>query len=128
MEHISNTPGAPSPVGPYSPAVKSRGLLFCAGQIGLDPASGKIVAGGIEAETVRVLENVKAVLAAGGANFEKVVMTTIFLADISFGKTVNEIYSRYVNKDAPPARQTVAVKDLPMGALVEISVIAEIAA
>ena len=127
MKVITHAPGAPAPVGPYSRAVQSGGLLFCAGQIGLDPQTMKIVEGGVEAEAVQVLENLVAVLKAAGTGFDRVVMTTIFLAEISSGKIVNDVYSRYVVKDAPPARQTIAVKDLPMGALVEISVIAELA-
>jgi 2-iminobutanoate/2-iminopropanoate deaminase len=127
MKAIREIPGAPQPVGPYSPAIKSGGFLFCAGQIGLDPNSMTIVEGGVEAQTKRVLENLKAVLAASSLTFSSVVMTTIFLTDIKDGKVVNEIYAQYVNPDSPPARQTVAVKELPLNALVEISVIAEAA-
>ncbi len=124
MEAIRNVPGAPKPVGPYSPAVCATGLVFLAGQIGLDPESGVMVGGGVQAEAKQVLKNLEAVLAASGSSKEKIVMTTVFLADIADGKIVNELYGAWVNQDAPPARQTVAVKDLPMGAKVEISVIA----
>lgn len=116
--------GAPKPVGPYSAAVASNGLVFLAGQIPLDPETGQMVSGGIEAQTAQVLSNIRAVLQGVGSSPEKIVMTTIFLSEIQFGKAVNELYSKFVNLDLPPARQTVAVKDLPMGALVEISVIA----
>lgn len=124
MKAILNTPGGPKPVGPYSPAVEVGNLLFLSGQIGIDPSSGQIVAGGIEEQTRQVLSNLKAVLAACGSSPDKIVMSTVFLTDIAHGKVVNGIYGDFVNTDAPPARQTVAVKDLPMGAIVEISVIA----
>ena len=124
MEFVKNVVGAPKPVGPYSPAVKSNGLVFLAGQIGLDAQSGVMVEGGVEAQARQVLANISAVLDASGSSADKIVMTTIFLANIADSKLVNEIYSKFVNLEAPPARQTVAVKDLPLGALVEISVIA----
>jgi 2-iminobutanoate/2-iminopropanoate deaminase len=125
MEIISNVPNAPKPVGPYSIAVKAGGLLFCSGQIGLDPEKGVIVEGGVEAQAKQVLDNLSAVLKASGSSFDKVVMTSIFLSAMSDFKSVNEIYTKYVSSDKPPARQTVAVKELPLGALIEISVIAE---
>lgn len=125
MEIINNAKGAPKPVGPYSQAVRAGGLLFCAGQIALDPQSGTLVAGGIEEQTKQVLANLKAVLEAAGSSPEKIVMTTIFLADMADGGTVNNLYGEFVSADAPPARQTIAVKQLPLGALVEISVIAQ---
>ena len=124
MEVIVSVQGAPKPVGAYSAAVKSGEFIFCAGQIGLDPETGKLVEGGVESEAKRVLENLKAVLEGSGSNFGKVVMTTIFLTDISTARQVNEIYKNYVSTNFPPARQTVAVKDLPLGAQVEISIIA----
>jgi len=126
MKVVSNAVGAPKPVGPYSQAITANGLVFCAGQIGLDPDTTKMVEGGLEAQTVRVLENLKAVLKAAGSGIEKVVMTTIFLTDMADGAVVNKIYAEYVSADTPPARQTVAVKALPLGALVEISVIASV--
>lgn len=126
MEVIQSVQGAPKPVGAYSAAVKSGDFVFCAGQIGLDPENGKLVEGGVETEAKRVLENLKAVLEGSGTTFNKVVMTTIFLTDISQSRLVNEIYKNYVSATFPPARQTVAVKDLPLGAQVEISLIAAI--
>lgn len=125
MEIIKNIPNAPAPVGPYSIAVKSNGLIFCSGQIGLDPEKGAMVEGGLEPQARQVLENLKNVLLGAGSSFDKVVMTSIFLSAMSDFKAVNEIYATYVNSDKPPARQTVAVKELPLGALIEISVIAE---
>lgn len=125
MQAITNIPGAPAPVGAYSPAIKSGQLVFCSGQIALDPSTNKIVAGGVEAEAKQVLKNLEAVLVAAGSSPKKILMTTIFLANIADAKTVNALYSDFVNLDAPPARQTLAVKDLPLGAQVEISVIAE---
>ena len=124
MKALRDIPNAPKPVGPYSPAVMSGGLLFCAGQIALDPQTMQLVPGGVEAQTKQVMENLSAVLKAAGSDFSRVAMTTIFLTNIADGKVVNEIYGKYVSPDAPPARQTVAVKDLPLGALVEISLIA----
>jgi 2-iminobutanoate/2-iminopropanoate deaminase len=124
MEFIKNVEGAPKPVGPYSPAVKQDGLLFCSGQIGLDPETGKLVDGGVEGQTAQVLANMKAVLSASGSSIDRILMTSIFLADIQSGAVVNKLYGEFVNQQNPPARQTVAVKDLPLGALVEISVIA----
>ncbi len=126
MEVFRELPGAPAPVGPYSVAVRVGDLIFCAGQIALDPLTGKLVDGGLEAQIRRVLENTTAVLASVESGWDMVAMTTIFLTDIADGKLVNEIYSEYVSTDAPPARQTIAVKALPLGALVEISVIATV--
>lgn len=124
MEALREVAGAPAPVGAYSAAVKANGFLFCAGQVPIDPKTGSLVSGGIEEQTRQVLKNLRAVLDAGGTSFEKVVMTSIFLSKIEDAKAVNSIYAEAVNEEAPPARQTFAVKDLPLGALVEISVIA----
>ena len=124
MKVHSNVANVPKPVGAYSPAIAASGLLFCAGQIALDPTTGKFVEGGVREQTQQVLANVKALVEGAGSSVDKIVMTTIFLADIADGAVVNELYGEFVNSEAPPARQTVAVKDLPMGALVEISVIA----
>jgi 2-iminobutanoate/2-iminopropanoate deaminase len=116
-------PDAPRPVGPYSAAVAAGDLVFCAGQIGLDPATTTIVPGGTEAETRQVLKNVDAVLAAAGCSVDDVVKTTVFLVDLADGKLMNELYGQHFR--APyPARSTVVVAALPMGARVEIEVIA----
>jgi len=118
-----STTGAPGAVGPYSQAIGIGDLVFCSGQIGLDPATGNLVDGGIEAQAERVLKNLTAVLDAAGLTFADVVKTTIFLADIDDFATVNAIYGRYM-PDPPPARSTFAVAALPKGAIVEIEAIA----
>jgi 2-iminobutanoate/2-iminopropanoate deaminase len=117
------TPDAPAAIGPYSQAVSAGGFIFCSGQIGLDPATGQIVPGGIEPETRRVIANLVAVLSAGGVGPEKVVRTTIYLADLQDFATVNAIYAETFGS-APPARATVQVAALPKGARVEIDAIA----
>jgi len=117
------TDAAPQAIGPYSQAVRSGDLVFCSGQIGLDPATGQMVAGGVEAETTRVLENLRAVLAAAGLTPGAVLRTTIYLVDLADFATVNAIYERVFA--APyPARSTVGVAALPRGARVEIDAIA----
>jgi 2-iminobutanoate/2-iminopropanoate deaminase len=117
------TEHAPAAIGPYSQAIKTGGMVFAAGQIPLDPATGQMISGGIQEQTERVLENVRAVLTAAGSSFEAVVKTTVFLKSMSDFAAMNEIYSRYFT-GAAPARSTVAVADLPRGALVEIECIA----
>jgi 2-iminobutanoate/2-iminopropanoate deaminase len=120
---VIQTDHAPAAVGPYSQAIKTDALVFTAGQIGLNPATGKLVDGGIEAETQQVLNNLKAVLEAAGTNFERVVKTTIFLTDMGEFATVNGIYGQFFGQ-APPARSTVQVAGLPLGARVEIEAVA----
>ena len=119
---IIHTDHAPAAVGPYSQAVRVGNLVYTAGQIGLDPATGKLQAG-LEAQTRQVMANLQAVLEAAGASLESVVKTTIFLTDMGDFATVNAIYGEFF-LDAPPARSTVAVAALPLGALVEIEVVA----
>ena len=114
---------APHAIGPYSQAVEAGGFLFVSGQIPLEPASGKMVEGGIEVQTARVLDNLQAILTAAGASLADVVKTTVYLKDMGDFARVNEVYARYFAKDCP-ARVCVAVSDLPKGALVEIDVIA----
>lgn len=114
---------APKAIGPYSQAVADGGLLFCSGQIGLDPASGELVSGGTAAEAERVMQNLQAVLEAAGLGFAHVVRTTIFLVDLADFATVNEIYGRFLQQPYP-ARATVGVAALPRGARVEIDAIA----
>jgi 2-iminobutanoate/2-iminopropanoate deaminase len=123
MKKIISTSDAPAALGPYSQAVRVGSMMFCAGQIPLDPKSGQIVSGGVEAQTKRVMENIGAVLKAEGLTYDHVVKTTIFLMDLNDFQTVNEIYGSYF-KQAPPARSTVQVAGLPKGARVEIEVIA----
>ena len=120
-----STDHAPGAIGPYSQAIKIGDLVFCSGQIALDPKTGELVQGGIEAETARVLDNLSAVLAAAGASFEDVVRTTIYLTDLSHFGAVNRLYGERVAAP-PPARTTIQVSALPRGGLVEIDVIAHI--
>ena len=119
------TASAPAPVGPYNQAVKAGDLLFCSGQIALDPQTGAMVgAGDVEAETRQVLSNLEAVLSAGGASPQQVVRTTVFLADLAdFGK-VNALYAEVFGGGVSPARACVEVAALPMGARVEIDCVA----
>ena len=123
MKKIISTNEAPVAIGPYSQAVRSGSLLFCSGQIPLDPKSGQIVYGDITAQTHRVLDNIAAVLRADGLTFDNVVKTTIFLTDLGDFQTVNEVYGSYF-KQGPPARSTVQVSALPRGAKIEIEAIA----
>ena len=123
MKKIISTNEAPGAIGPYSQAVRSGNFLFCSGQIPLDPKSGQIVSGDIAAQTRRVLDNIAAVLRAGGLTFDNVVKTTIFLTDLGDFQTVNEVYGSYFKQD-PPARSTVQVSALPKGAKIEIDAIA----
>jgi 2-iminobutanoate/2-iminopropanoate deaminase len=123
MKKIISTSDAPAAIGPYSQGVRLGSTIYLSGQIPLDPKSGQIVAGGIDAQTKRVMENIGAVLRAEGLTFENVAKTTIFLADLGDFQTVNEIYGSYF-KQAPPARSTVQVAALPKDARVEIEVIA----
>ena len=120
-----STAGAPAAIGPYSQGIVADGLLFCAGQAALDPATGALVEGGIQPETERVMANLTAVLDAGGCSWGDVVKTTIFLVDMADFATVNGIYGRFVT-DPPPARSTVAVAALPKGARVEIEAVARL--
>jgi 2-iminobutanoate/2-iminopropanoate deaminase len=114
---------APQAIGPYSQAVRLGSWLFLSGQIGLDPATGELVPGGVVPEAVRVLENLRAVLEVAGASFDDIVRTTIYLADLGDFSRVNEVYARVFR--APfPARATVGVAALPRGARVEIDAIA----
>ena len=117
------TSGAPAAVGPYSQAIVSGDLVFCAGQLGLDPTSGDLVEGGVEAQAERALRNLTAVLDAAGASWNDVVKTTIFLADIGDFAAVNAVYVTHM-PDPPPARSTFAVGALPKGGLVEIEAVA----
>ena len=121
-EPITSSASAPA-IGPYSPGLKVGNLLFLSGQIPLDPATGQVVAGDIRAQTTRVLENLGEILRAGGADFSKVVRTTIFLTDLADFAVVNEIYAPYFGSPAP-ARATVQAARLPRDARVEIDLIA----
>ena len=123
MKQIINTPNAPAAIGPYSQAVRAGDLLFISGQIPLDPATGNVVEGDVTVQTTRVLENVNAILTAAGADFSKVVKTTVFLQDMGDFAAMNGVYAEFFKTDCP-ARAAFAVKELPKGAKVEIEVIA----
>lgn len=118
-----STPGAPQAIGPYSQAVVTDGWLFASGQIPLDPATGAMVAGDVAAQTRRVLDNLKAVLAAGGSSLDRVLKTTVYLRDMNDFAAMNAVYAEYFPKD-PPARATVQAARLPKDASVEIDLIA----
>ncbi len=123
MKRAIQSGQAPSAIGPYSQAIENGALIFCSGQIGLDPVAGTIVAGGIEAETRRVLENIRAVLAEVGLGLKDVVKTTIFLLDLGDFEIVNRVYGEHF--EAPcPARSTVQVAALPRKARIEIEAVA----
>ena len=122
-----STKDAPAAIGPYSQAVRVGDMIFTSGQIPIDPATGNLVAGGIPEQTTRVLENLKAVLAAAGIDLTHVVKTTVFLKDMKDFAAMNEIYARYFAPEGvvAPARSTVQVAALPKDALVEIECIAK---
>ena len=119
-----HTDKAPAAVGPYSQAKVAGGFLFASGQVPLNPATGTVVDGDIQAQTEQVCKNIEAVLTEAGISFDKVVKTTCFLADINDFKPFNEVYAKYFT--SKPARSCVAVKDLPLGVSVEIEIIAEV--
>lgn len=123
-KQVIHTPNAPAPIGPYNQAIKVNNTLYLSGQVALDPTTMELVNGSIEQETKQVMENLSAVLQAGGMSFEQVVKTTIFLSDMGLFQAVNEIYSSYFDADTAPARETVAVKTLPKNVNVEIAMIA----
>jgi 2-iminobutanoate/2-iminopropanoate deaminase len=122
MKKIISTNNTPQAIGPYSQAVEYGNLIFCSGQIALDPQTGELAEGGITAQTKQVMENLKAVVEAAGSSLDKVLKTTIYLTDLNNFQTVNEIYGSYFESD-PPARATVGVNTLPKGAEVEIDLI-----
>ncbi len=116
------SPELAPPVGPFSQAVESGGFIYCSGQVAQDPATGKLVAGGIEAETERVLQNLSAVLKAAGKSFDDVVRAGVFLTSMSDFAALNGVYARHF-KQPFPARTTVAVAALPLGACVEMDLV-----
>jgi 2-iminobutanoate/2-iminopropanoate deaminase len=123
MKDVIATDSGPKAIGPYSQAVRANGFVFVSGQIALDPSSQKLVSGEIKVQTERVLENLKAILNAAGSSLEKVVRTTVFLADMNEFAAMNEVYARYFPEQAP-ARSTVQAARLPRDVRVEIDVIA----
>ncbi|HET6819293.1 MAG TPA: RidA family protein [Candidatus Limnocylindria bacterium] len=123
MRQQVETGGAPAAIGPYSQGIRAGSLVYTAGQLGLDPASGNLVEGGVAEQTDRALRNVTAILDAAGVSLDRVVKTTVFLADMADFTAMNEVYARHFS--APfPARSTFAVKELPKGGLVEIEAMA----
>jgi 2-iminobutanoate/2-iminopropanoate deaminase len=117
------TAAAPKAIGPYEQAIRANGFVYTAGQIALDPKTGNLVEGGIEVQTCRVLENLKAVLETAGSSMDRVVKATVFLKNMADFSKVNEIYAEYLGT-SKPARSTVAVAELPREALIEIDLVA----
>ena len=124
MKNIVNTSKAPAAIGPYVQAVRTEGLLFTSGQLGIDPATGKLPEG-VEAQTVQSLNNLKAILEEAGMTIDNVVKTTVFLADMADFAAMNEVYMTQFSGTFP-ARSAIAVKTLPKNGLVEVEVIAEV--
>lgn len=122
-KHLISTAAAPAAIGPYSQANVTGDFVFTAGQLGLDPETGAFAPGGVQGQTRRALQNISGVLDAAGTDMSHVVKTTVFLADMADFKAMNEIYGEFFSEPYP-ARSTVAVKELPLGGLVEIDVIA----
>lgn len=123
MSEIISTEKAPGAIGPYSQAIKANGMLFCSGQIPIDPATGAFVEGGVTEQTEQVFKNLIAVLEAGGSSLNGVVKTSVFLADMNDFAAMNEVYAKYFDSNKP-ARATVQAARLPKDALVEIDCIA----
>ena len=120
---VIQTEKAPKAIGPYAQAIKADGFLFTSGQIALDPATGRLIDGDISAQTKQVLENLKAVLEGGGSSLNQVVKATVYLIDLSAFSKMNEVYAEYLGH-VKPARSTVGVAALPLGASVEIDLVA----
>ena len=123
MKQTVSTENAPGAIGPYSQAIKANGMVFCSGQIPIDPATGEFVSDDVADQTEQVLKNLGAVLEAAGSSFDQVVKTTVFLADMGDFAAMNEVYARYFS-DNKPARATVEAAGLPKNARVEIECIA----
>ena len=123
MKEAVSTSGAPKAIGPYSQAIRANGLVFCSGQIALDPASNQLIQGDVVAQTERVLKNLAAVLQQAGSSLDKAVKTTVFLKSMGDFAAMNEVYAKFFTS-TPPARSTVQAAGLPRDVLVEIDVIA----
>ncbi len=123
MKKIINTPNAPAAIGPYSQAVLAGNTLYISGQVPIDPATGKVVEGGITEQTEQVMKNIKAILDEAGFSFEDVVKSTCLLSSMDYFKPMNEVYAKYYSTDCP-ARAAYAVQALPLGVMVEIETIA----
>lgn len=124
MKKIIETPNAPAPIGPYSQAVVFDDTLYSSGQIAIDPKTGELVSGDIKKETEQVMNNIAAVLAAAGMDFQNVLKTSIFIKDMNDFQKINEVYGSYFDEATAPARETVEVARLPKDVNVEISVLA----
>jgi 2-iminobutanoate/2-iminopropanoate deaminase len=125
MKRVIFTESAPAPIGPYSQAIEDNGMLFISGQVPVDPATGRIVDGGVAEQTRQVMENIQAIVTAAdfGNDLSKILKCTIYLSDMSLFVPMNEVYGTYFSTQ-PPARAAFAVKGLPLGALVEIEAVA----
>jgi 2-iminobutanoate/2-iminopropanoate deaminase len=126
IKEIITAANAPQPIGPYSAGVRAGNLIFTAGQIGINPQTGEIVSGGVEAETRQVMENIRNILEGAGSSLEAIVKTTVFLRDMNDFTLMNAVYSEFFNAE-PPARTTVQVAGLPKGVAVEIEALAVVA-
>tara|TARA_Y100000768_G_C23944475_1_gene666861 strand:- start:209 stop:589 length:381 start_codon:yes stop_codon:yes gene_type:complete len=124
MKKIINTPNSPQPIGPYNQAILKNNILFISGQIALDPKTMKLINDSIKEETIQVMENLKNILSEAKMNLSDVVKTSIFLSNMDNFNDVNKVYGSYLNSGEEPARETIAVKTLPMNVNVEISMIA----
>lgn len=123
MKKVILTTKAPAPIGPYSQAIECNGMIYCSGQISINPETGEVFLGDVKEQAQMVMKNIKALLDEAGLKFENIVKTTIFLTDMKNFGAVNEVYGEYF-KQSPPARSTVAVSGLPKGVSVEIEVLA----
>ncbi len=123
MKKVIHTDKAPKAIGPYSQAIEANGMLFISGQVPVDPATGSVVEGGIEAQTEQVMKNIGAILEAAGYTFQNVIKSTCLLSDMANFKAMNEVYGKYYTEN-PPARAAFAVRELPLSVLVEIETIA----
>jgi 2-iminobutanoate/2-iminopropanoate deaminase len=123
MKKVISTGKAPQAIGPYSQAIESNGTLYISGQVPIDPATGKVVEGGIKEQTEQVMKNIGAILEEAGYSYSDVVKSTCLLSDMANFKAMNEVYGSYYKED-PPARAAFAVKELPLGVMVEIETIA----
>jgi 2-iminobutanoate/2-iminopropanoate deaminase len=126
MKKIIQTKNAPAPVGPYNQAIIANGILYCSGQIAINPETGELELSDIKSETERVMQNIGGVLTEAGTNFENVIKCTIFMSDMGDYAAINEVYSRYFNDETAPAREAVEVANLPKYVNVEISCIATV--
>lgn len=123
MKKVINTKNAPQAIGPYSQAIEVNGMVFISGQIPINPETGKVIDGGIKEQTRRVLKNLQGILQEAGCSFSNVVKTTCLLSNMDHFKMMNEVYASYFTEN-PPARAAFAVKELPLGVLIEIEAIA----